>query len=101
MATPGPTAPPGRVTVELGGRTVTTDHRPGTTVLQSARQMGLSPPYSCEAGHCATCMARLVEGEVAMRVNDALEDDEVAEGWILTCQSVPTTPTVHVDYDWG
>jgi ferredoxin len=92
---------PGRVTVELDGRISTTDHRPGTTVLQSARQMGLAPPFSCEAGHCATCMARLVEGAVTMRVNDALTDDEVADGWILTCQSVPTTPTLHVVYDDG
>jgi ferredoxin len=97
MAISGPAV---RVTVELGGRTVTTDHRPGTTILQTARQMGLSPPFSCEAGHCATCMARLVEGAVAMHVNDALDDDEVADGWILTCQSVPTTPTVHVLYDY-
>jgi hypothetical protein len=43
-------------------------------------------------------MARLVEGTVEMRVNDALEDDEVAEGWILTCQSVPTSDTVTVVY---
>jgi hypothetical protein len=43
-------------------------------------------------------MARLVEGTVEMRVNDALEDDEVAEGWILTCQAVPTSDVVHVRY---
>ena len=51
-----------RVTVELGGRTDTVDHRPGTTILQTARQMGMSPPFSCESGTCATCMAKLVEG---------------------------------------
>ena len=88
-----------RVTIELDGRTETTDHYPGTTILQTARQAGLSPPSSCEAGNCATCMARLVDGEVSMFVNDVLTDDEVAEGWILTCQSVPTTPTVHVVYE--
>jgi hypothetical protein len=44
-------------------------------------------------------MAKLVEGEVKMHVNDALFDDEVADGWILTCQSVPTTPSVHVRYE--
>ena len=88
-----------RVTIELDGRVDSTDHHPGTTILQAARQMGLSPPYSCESGSCATCMATLVEGEVRMFVNDALTDDEVAEGWILTCQSVPTSPTVHVTYE--
>jgi 3-ketosteroid 9alpha-monooxygenase subunit B len=88
-----------RVTVELGGRRDTVDHHAGTTILQTARQMGMAPPYSCESGNCATCMARLVEGEVAMHVNDVLTDDEVAEGWILTCQSVPTTAAVHVVYE--
>ena len=88
------------VTVELDGRTSTADYRPGTTILQTARQMGLSPPFSCEAGSCATCMAMLVEGTAAMHVNNALTDDEVAEGWILTCQAVPTSPSVHAVYDY-
>jgi 3-ketosteroid 9alpha-monooxygenase subunit B len=86
------------VVVEVDGRTGSTAHREGTTVLQTARQLGLDPPYSCEAGSCATCMARLVEGTVTMHVNDALTDAEVADGWVLTCQSVPTSPTVHVVY---
>ena len=60
----------------------------------------MTPPFSCEAGNCATCMAKLIEGEVKMHVNDALFEDEVADGWILTCQSVPTTPTVHVIYGY-
>jgi ferredoxin len=89
-----------QVTIELDGRTDTVDHRPGTTILQTARQMGMSPPFSCEGGSCATCMARLVEGAVSMHVNNALTPEEVDEGWILTCQSVPTTPSVHVVYGW-
>jgi 3-ketosteroid 9alpha-monooxygenase subunit B len=96
-----PTAAGRRVTIELAGRTDTVDHHPGTTILQTARQMGMVPPYSCESGSCATCMAKLVEGEVSMFVNNALEDDEIEEGWILTCQSVPTTPSVHVVYEEG
>ena len=88
------------VTIELDGRTETTTHHPGTTILQTARQAGLSPPSSCEAGNCATCMARLIEGTVVMDVNDALTDDEVDEGWILTCQAVPTSPTVSVIYEY-
>ncbi len=93
---------PGRrpVTVELDGRTESTDYRPGTTILQTARQMGLSPPFSCEAGSCATCMARLVEGTASMHVNNALTDDEVAGGWVLTCQAVPTSPLVRVAYGY-
>jgi ferredoxin-NADP reductase len=87
------------VTIELKGETKSTTHHPGATILQTARQLGMTPPYSCEAGNCATCMAKLLDGEVKMFANDALFEDEVAEGWILTCQSVPTTPTVHVRYE--
>ena len=86
------------VTIEVGGRTESAEHHPGTTVLQMARQVGLPAPSSCESGSCATCMAMLVEGEVTMRVNNALTEDEVTEGWILTCQSVPDT-SVHVVYE--
>jgi ferredoxin-NADP reductase len=88
-----------RVTVELAGRTDSIDHHPGTTILQTARELGMAPPFSCESGSCATCMARLVDGAVEMYVNNALTDEEVEEGWVLTCQSVPTTPTVHVVYE--
>jgi ferredoxin-NADP reductase len=89
-----------QVTIELDGRTETVEHRKGTTILQTARQMGLAAPFSCEAGSCATCMARVLEGEVTMHVNNALTDDEVADGWILTCQSVPTSPSVRVRYGY-
>jgi 3-ketosteroid 9alpha-monooxygenase subunit B len=88
-----------RVTITLKGRTDAVDHHPGTTILQTARQMGLSPPFSCEMGSCATCMAMLTEGSVTMHVNNALTPEEVEEGWILTCQSVPTSETAHVVYE--
>lgn len=91
-------APPVQVTVDVDGRSGTVAHRPGTTILQTARELGLSPPYSCESGSCATCMAKVVEGSVRMHVNNALTDEEVADGWVLTCQSVPTSPAVHVVY---
>jgi ferredoxin len=88
-----------RVTIELGGRTASIDHYPGTTILQTARQLELAPPFSCESGSCATCMAKVLDGTVSMRVNNALTADEVEDGWALTCQSLPTSPTVHVSYD--
>jgi ferredoxin-NADP reductase len=89
-----------QITIELDGRTQTTHHHPGTTILQTARQMGMAPPFSCEAGSCATCMARLLEGTASMHVNNALTEDEVAEGWVLTCQALPTSPLVHVAYGY-
>jgi ferredoxin-NADP reductase len=89
-----------RVTIELDGRTHAVDHHPGTTILQTARQLGLAAPSSCESGSCATCMARLVQGSAVMRVNNALTPDEVEAGWVLTCQAVPDPPAVHVVYGY-
>jgi 3-ketosteroid 9alpha-monooxygenase subunit B len=71
----------------------------GETLLETARRAGLSPPFSCEAGNCGTCMARLTEGSATMRTNDVLEEDELADGYILTCQAVPDTASVIVVYE--
>jgi len=89
----------GTVTIHLDRKKVSVPLVPGETVLDTARRAGLEPPFSCEAGNCGTCMARLTEGHVTMLVNDALEDDEVAEGYILTCQGVPDTASVTVRYE--
>ncbi len=97
---PEATSAPARITIELGGRTDAAEHHPGTTILQMARQMGMSPPSSCESGSCATCMAKLVEGSASMHVNNALTPDEVDDGWVLTCQALPTSPSVHVVYGY-
>ncbi|QFG22182.1 ferredoxin--NADP reductase [Actinomadura sp. WMMB 499] len=86
------------VTIKLGRTTATAVHRRGDTILQTARSAGLRPPSSCETGTCATCMARVVQGRADMRNNDALTPDEVAEGWVLTCQAVPRSPVIEVVY---
>ena len=86
----------GTVTIHLDRKKVEVPLVPGETLLESARRAGLDPPFNCEAGNCGTCMAILTEGHATMRINDALEDDEVAEGYILTCQGVPDT-----DFDHG
>ena len=97
---PGPNgAEAGTVTIHLDRKKVSVPLVPGETLLESARRAGLEPPFSCEAGNCGTCMARLVEGHATMRVNDALEDDEVADGYILTCQGVPDTASITVRYE--
>jgi ferredoxin len=87
------------VTIELDRRTTTVAYSKGDTLLQTARMAGLVPPSSCEVGSCGTCMARLTEGHARMLNNDALEDDEVEEGWVLTCQALPTSRTVRVVYE--
>jgi ferredoxin len=89
----------GEVTILLDRKKVTVPLRPGETLLETARRAGLTPPFSCEAGNCGTCMAKLTEGSATMRVNDALEEDEVEDGYVLTCQAIPDTQTVAVNYD--
>jgi ferredoxin-NADP reductase len=93
------TAVPDEVTVVLGGNTTVLAYKPGDTLLETARRGSLRPPFSCEAGNCATCMAMLREGSVTMRANNALTPEEVEEGWVLTCQSLPSGPTVTVEYE--
>jgi 3-ketosteroid 9alpha-monooxygenase subunit B len=83
----------------LDRKTTRASYRVGDTLLQTARTAGLKAPASCETGSCGTCMAKIVEGTVRMLNNDALDEDEVEVGWVLTCQSLPTSPTVRVDYE--
>ncbi len=71
----------------------------GPSILEAARAHGLDVPFSCTAGVCATCRARLREGRVEMAENYALEDWEIERGEILTCQARPVTERVVVDYD--
>jgi ferredoxin len=87
------------IVIRLDGRRHTVAYEPGDTVLEAARRVGLKPPFNCQAGNCATCMAFLGEGKVRMRANNVLSAEEIAEGWVLTCQAIPTSRTVVVDYD--
>lgn len=88
-----------KVIIELDRRTTTADYRSGNTLLQTARMAGLKAPSSCETGSCGTCIAQVTEGAARMLNNNALDDDEVADGWVLTCQAMPTTKTVRVVYE--
>lgn len=89
----------GTITIHLDRKKTSVPRVAGETLLDSARRAGLSPPFSCEAGNCGTCMARLSEGSATMRANDALMDDEVEDGYVLTCQAVPDTASVTVHYE--
>jgi ring-1,2-phenylacetyl-CoA epoxidase subunit PaaE len=71
----------------------------GQTVLEAALAAAIDAPFACKAGVCSTCRAKLLEGEVDMEANYALEDYEVERGYILTCQSHPRTDRIVVDYD--
>jgi ring-1,2-phenylacetyl-CoA epoxidase subunit PaaE len=71
----------------------------GMTVLEAALAANIEAPYACKAGVCSTCRARVLEGEVEMTANFALEDYELKRGYVLTCQAHPITPKVVIDYD--
>lgn len=73
--------------------------RPGEAVIDAALRAGVRAPYSCKGGMCSTCRARVVEGRANMRVNYSLEPWELEKGFILTCQALPETPNLVVDYD--
>lgn len=89
-----------RVTVRLDGRAFDMNlGYVGENILDAALQQGADLPYACKGGVCCTCRAKLVEGEVEMEVNYALEPDEIAANFILTCQSHPRTERVVVDFD--
>src|SRR5262249_21459983 len=87
------------VTITLEGKTETLKYQAGDTILEAARRGGLNPPLSRERGTCANLIAHPAEGAANMRANNALTPDEVDTGWVLTCQAVPSTATVVVDYD--
>jgi ring-1,2-phenylacetyl-CoA epoxidase subunit PaaE len=94
-----PDGPSSEVTVVLDGRSTTVSVAAGDTVLEGAQRVRPDLPFACKGGVCGTCRARLVEGEVRMRRNFALEPAELAAGFVLTCQSTPLTEKVIVDYD--
>jgi ring-1,2-phenylacetyl-CoA epoxidase subunit PaaE len=89
-----------RVTVKLDGRSTDLDLRPDDVgVLEAALRVRSDLPFACRGGVCGTCRAKLVEGTVAMDVNYALEPEEMEQGYVLTCQSHPTSERVVLDYD--
>ena len=83
----------------LDGRTTTTTIAPGTPVLDGAQLVRPDLPFACKGGVCGTCRARVVSGEVRMRRNFALEQAELEAGFVLTCQSLPVSEQLVVDYD--
>jgi len=75
------------LSIVLDGMTTIVEVPEGKSIMDAALDAGMDAPYSCLGGVCCTCRAKMVEGEVAMDVNYALEPDEVSSGFVLTCQS--------------
>lgn len=88
-----------KVSVLLRGETITFSASEGKTILDSLIELKKDAPYSCTSGACSTCMAKVTKGTVKMDSCYALDDDEVAAGYILTCQAHPTSPEVEISYE--
>jgi 3-ketosteroid 9alpha-monooxygenase subunit B len=86
------------ITVELDGVTTQLQGNSNQLLIESMEAAGLEAPYSCRAGACAACMCTLVEGDVEMRHNHVLDANDLKQGWILACQSVPKSPKIHLRY---
>jgi ring-1,2-phenylacetyl-CoA epoxidase subunit PaaE len=86
------------MSVTLDGRTRRVEFSEGN-ILDSARAAGLPAPFACKAGVCATCRAKVTSGKVEMAARYGLTDEEIEQGYVLTCQSVPAGDGVAVDYD--
>ena len=85
--------------IKLDGLTFDVPINKGQTILEAAQAVGADMPYACKGGVCCTCRAKLVEGDVEMMVNYALTKEETDAGFILTCQSIPKSNKVVVDFD--
>ena len=94
-----PAGPGAEVTVVLDGRRTVSTVAPGFTVLDGVQRTRSDLPFACKGGVCGTCRALVTDGTVTMRRNYALEAAEVEQGYVLTCQAVPTTDAVTVDFD--
>jgi ring-1,2-phenylacetyl-CoA epoxidase subunit PaaE len=88
-----------RVKIRLYGQDHEFDVHPDETILSAAQRADLDPPYACQIGACCTCRAKLVSGSASMDEREALSDDEIADGYILTCQAHPTSDGCFADYD--
>ncbi|MBL7697063.1 MAG: phenylacetate-CoA oxygenase/reductase subunit PaaK [Chitinophagaceae bacterium] len=88
------------ITIKVDGKSTSFSHPyEGSSILDGALQHGADLPFACKGGVCATCRAKLISGQVEMDTNYALEEDELAAGFILTCQSHPRSAEVFIDFD--
>ncbi|MCG6902588.1 MAG: 2Fe-2S iron-sulfur cluster binding domain-containing protein [Rhodobacter sp.] len=88
-----------RISITLDGATRSLESDRNTSILDAALANALDAPFACKAGVCSTCRCKVIEGDVEMAANHALEDYEVSRGYVLSCQAYPLTDTIVVDYD--
>ena len=88
-----------QITILLDEEETTFEMNKDAIILNEALLKGLDAPYSCQGGICSSCLAKVIEGEVVMDKNTILDEEELKEGLILTCQSHPVSSTLKIDYD--
>ena len=88
-----------KVTLILDGEEVSFEMSRDEVVLDIALSKGIDVPYSCQGGVCLTCMGKIEEGKADMIVNQLLSEDEINDGCLLTCQAVPNSETLKINYD--
>ena len=87
------------ITIKIDGLEATIKGSKDQTILDVALENDVEAPYSCQGGACATCIGKLVSGNAAMQQNHILTDEEIDDGLILTCQALPLSSSLYVDYD--
>jgi len=87
------------VTLKVYGKTHTITCDSQTTILNAAMKQGIDPPYSCTVGVCTTCRAKVHSGELHMLEREGLSDEEIKQGYVLTCQSVPRSAEINLSYE--
>ena len=88
-----------KVTLILDGEEVSFEMSKDEVVLDVALSNGIDVPYSCQGGVCLTCMGKIEEGKADMIENQLLSEDEINDGYLLTCQAVPKSETLKINYD--
>ena len=88
-----------KVTLILDGEEVSFEMSRDEVVLDIALSKGIDVPYSCQGGVCLTCMGKIEEGKADMIVNQLLSEDEINDGCLLTCQAVPKSETLKINFD--
>jgi ring-1,2-phenylacetyl-CoA epoxidase subunit PaaE len=88
-----------KITMMIDGDEATFEMSQKQTLLEAALKQGLDAPYSCQGGICSSCLCRITKGTAEMKKNSILTDGEIAEGLVLSCQAVPTSSEIYVDYD--
>ena len=87
------------LTAHLNGKEIKIKVKEGKTLLDTLLDAGHEAPFSCTSGACSTCMAKVIKGTVEMEACFALDDDEIEDGYVLTCQSHPTSNEVEIKYE--